>query len=181
MLIDIEAPSLTKVKQEINTVLKKNKQVKDNFFRKISPFTWFDAFTKYLDSLRRGTIADNSVVNLFDHKGILCCSQVDGKAVSEAHLDDAMEHAIEAGANDVAFIEDHPEYGPVLEFVTEPSAFLKVKGALEKFKYNLVHADLEYIPHNYLELEEEEIDAANKLYEKITEHPDVQKIFVNIA
>lgn len=130
---------------------------------------------------KRAIVLENSVLHMFDHKGLLYCSEIDGKSVSEELLDAATEHAIEAGANDVTFTDDHPEFGKVLEFITEPSAFFKVKGALENLKYDLVHAEVTYLPRTYIELPDEDFDAANKLFTKLTEHPDVQKVYANIA
>jgi len=153
MLIDIESPNLVKSKQELATILKKN----------------------------NGKVMDDSILYMFDHKGILFCSQFEGKPASETILDDATMHAIEAGANDVEFHKDHPEFGAVLEFITEPTAFLKVKNALEGLKYEIVHADVSYFPKQCIELEDQDLEAANKLYSKLTEHPDVTNIYVNIA
>lgn len=124
---------------------------------------------------------DDSILFMFDHKGLLFCSEIDGKNASEELLDEATMHAIEAGANDVVFHNEHPEFGSVFEFITEPSAFFKVKIALENLKYSIAHAEVSYIPKNLVELVDEDIDAANKLYTKLNDHPDVQKIFVNIS
>ncbi|CAL8131434.1 unnamed protein product [Orchesella dallaii] len=153
MLIDMESPNVNKTKQEINTILRKN----------------------------NGKVTDDSILFMFDHKGILLCSEFEGKPASETLLDDATMHAIEAGANDVEFHKEHPEFGTVLEFTTAPTAFLKVKNALEELKYEIVYADVSYFPKQCVELEDEDFEAANKLYSKLTEHSDVTNVYVNIA
>lgn len=89
-------------------------------------------------------------------------------------------HAIEAGANDVE-IEEDEEHGSVFEFTTAPTNFFKVKNALEELKYKFVEAEVAYVPKTLVELEDADVEAANKLYLKLSDHAEVQKIFVNIA
>jgi transcriptional/translational regulatory protein YebC/TACO1 len=124
---------------------------------------------------------EDSALYQFNHKGIIYCSDIDGKAASEEILEEAITHAIDSGADDVAFLPDHPEYGNVLEFSTSPTSFFKVKQALETMKYHIVHGDVDYIPNNVLDLGEGEIEEALKLYQKISDLPDVAKVSANIA
>ncbi|ODN05041.1 putative transcriptional regulatory protein [Orchesella cincta] len=153
MLIEIESPNLNKSKQDLNTILKKN----------------------------NAKVVEPSVLYMFDHKGILMCSDLEGNPASETLLDEATMHAIDVGADDVELHKDHPDFGTVLEFTTSPTAFWKVKTSLEELKYGIVHAEVCYVPKQFVELEDTELDAANKLYTKLSEHPDVANVHVNIA
>lgn len=131
--------------------------------------------------ISRGMLTEDSAMYQFEHKGIILSSDFDGKSANEEHLDEAIAHAIEAGADDVTFQADHPDFGTVYEFTTAPSAFFKVKHALEKLNYNICHGDVVYVPMNTVELEETDIQAALKLYEKLSDYPDVSKVYANIA
>lgn len=140
-----------------------------------------NVITLILNINRRGIVADDSILRLFDHKGIILSSEVNGSPVNPDDLDNVIADAIEAGADDVTFQSDHPEFGNVFEFSTSPDVFFKTKHALEKLKYTIAYADLDYIPHNPIELDDVVIQDALKLCQKLEDHPNVIKVSTNIA
>jgi len=129
----------------------------------------------------RGVLTEDSAFYQFNHKGVIYCSEIEGTPVSEQLLERAVEDAINAGADDVIFISDHLDHGSVFEFSTSPSALFKVKQTLESMKYNVAYADIDYIPITPLELEDADIQDAHKLYQKLSDLPEVQRVSTNIA
>jgi len=152
-LTDISTSALIKTKQELNVILRKNK----------------------------GLMAEDSLTGLFLHKGILRSNEVNGKPADQSMMDDVLSSAIEAGADDVTFQDDDPDFGKVFEFTTTPETFYRVKHALEKMNFVIVYGDLEYLPLNPIQLDQTDLESAEKLYTKLTEHPSVVRITTNIA
>lgn len=111
-------------------------------------------------------------------------------------LEQALDHAITIGAEDVTgnFVFDTrlsfntmliPHLFLVEEdgsfcFISSPSDFYKVQGALKQLGYSTIESDLEYFPLARVCLNEADMIAAAKLYEKLEEEPDVVKIHDNI-
>jgi len=152
-LTDISTSAVVKTKTELNTILRKNK----------------------------GLVAEDSLMRLFLHKGILRSTEVDGKPADQSLMDDVLSSAIEAGADDVTFQDDDPDFGKVFEFSTSPESFYRVKHALEKMNFLIVYGDTDYLPLNPIELDQTELENAEKLYSKLTEHPNVVRVTTNIA
>jgi len=152
-LTDISTSTVVKTKIEISTIIKKNK----------------------------GMMAEDSLIKLFLHKGILRSNEVEGKPADPSMMDDVISSAIEAGADDVTFQEDDPDFGKVFEFTTSPESFFRVKHALEKMNFVIVYGDTDYLPLNLIELDETDLVNAEKLYSKLTEHPNVVRVTTNIA
>ncbi|XP_021967891.1 probable transcriptional regulatory protein DICTH_1505 [Folsomia candida] len=153
VLADISSDSLNKTKQEINTILRKN----------------------------RAVIGEDSILHLFLHKGIILCNELNGKPAHPDNLDEVIEDAIKAEADDVTFQTGHPDFGEVYEFSTSPDIFFKVKHALEKLNYTVVYGDIDYVPINPIELDETVIQDVHKLYQKLSDHPNVVKVTTNLA
>jgi transcriptional/translational regulatory protein YebC/TACO1 len=86
-----------------------------------------------------------------------------------------MMMALDADAEDVKNDDD------VFEIYTSPETLNSVKEKLEKNGLEFVSAEVEYIPQNYVELDEKQLDAFNKMVEKLNESDDVQEVIHNVS
>lgn len=124
------------------------------------------AFDKYNGALG----ATGCVQFMFTKKGVLVVEKKDG--LTE---DDIMMKALDADAEDVKDDED------VFEIITTPESLSEVKSKLEKNGLEFISAEVEYIPQNYIELDEKQLDAFNKMVEKLNESDDVQEVIHNVS
>lgn len=116
-----------------------------------------------------GNLAEaGSVAWIFQSRGVI---QVERSIVEEEKL---IEIALEAGADDVS--TDSPDS---YEVVTSPSAFDKVKRALEAAGVAIAHAEHTKVPSNTVEVAEEDAGQLLRLIDVLEEHEDVQKVFAN--
>ena len=109
------------------------------------------------------------VAFMFDKKGVLV---VEKGSLSE---DDVLLMALEADAEDVKTEEDD-----VFEIITAPEKLSSVKSALEKEGLIFVSADVEYIPQNYVDLDEKQKETFLKMVDKLEESDDVQEVIHNV-
>jgi YebC/PmpR family DNA-binding regulatory protein len=124
------------------------------------------AFDKFNGALG----ATGCVQFMFDKKGVLVVEKKENTS-----FDDIMLLAIEADAEDVKDDED------VIEIITSPETFYDVKSKLEKNGLEFVSAEIEYIPQNYVELDEKQLETFNKMIDKLNESDDVQEITHNVS
>ena len=120
-------------------------------------------FTRY-----NGNLGENGCVAwMFDLKGLIT---VEKGGVDE---DAMIEAALEAGASDVATLDD------AYEITTEPGDLETVREALEKANYSILEADVRRVPQNTIKLEGKAAESMLKLMEALEEHDDVQKVSAN--
>ncbi len=122
------------------------------------------AFSKYGGNMGE----PGSVAWMFNKMGSIIFE--DG-AVSE---DQAMEIALEAGADDVS------ADGETVEVYTTLNEFETVKEAFEKAGLNYNTAEITYVPSNNLELEGKNLASAMKLLDVLDDLDDVQKVWSNL-
>ncbi|XP_024140318.1 translational activator of cytochrome c oxidase 1 [Oryzias melastigma] len=91
----------------------------------------------------------------------------------------ALELAIESGAADVQETEDEEEK-PLLKFICDVPDLHKVRVSLEKLGMPVTSSGLEFVPHNYSSLDEEQLEAASALIEALNDCPDVVRVWDNI-
>ncbi len=129
------------------------------------------AFTKFGGNL--GT--SGSVSYLFSKKGqIVFMADEDGKApVSE---DEAMEIALEAGADDVQSQDD----GSV-EVTTEPDAFVDVVDAFDKKGIKPSSAEVTQIPSTEVALDSEAAVKFMRMIDALEDLDDVQNVYHNAS
>jgi transcriptional/translational regulatory protein YebC/TACO1 len=60
-------------------------------------------------------------------------------------------------------------------------ALNQVRGKLEKLQYTISAANCEFIPKMQVTLNDADLDAVRKLCDKLTEIPDVVRLYDNIA
>ncbi|MFH1361219.1 MAG: YebC/PmpR family DNA-binding transcriptional regulator [bacterium] len=104
---------------------------------------------------------------LFKKQGILAFEK---GSVDEEKL--GME-AIEAGAEDINLDEN------IIEIVTAPDDFVKIRDALKSKGYNPTSAELAMTPSTTVKLEGDEAKKAIKLVTLLEEHDDVQAVHSN--
>ena len=121
----------------------------------------FDKFGGSLGSL-------GCVSFLFDRKGVLVLEKGN---LSE---DDVLLLALDADAEDVK------DEGDVYEIVCAPENLTNVKSKLEESGLNFISSEVEFIPQNYVELDEKQCDTFQKMVDKLEESDDVQEVIHNV-
>lgn len=125
------------------------------------------AFDKYGGNLG----VPGCVSYMFERKGIILIEKTDG--VDEDAL---MEAALESGADDMLTHEDS------FEVQTTPDAFDEVSDALKAAGYELVEADIEYVPSmESAPTNEHDIKNLKKMIEILEDNDDVQKVYHNCS
>ena len=111
--------------------------------------------------------SDGSVSFLFKH----CCQFIVESGVDE---DEILDIALEAGADDVIFIEN----GPV-EVLGEPKNFSTIHEKLVSSKLNLLFAEVTMRAKTVIKLEPTQSKKVQKLIDEIDAIEDVQSVFFN--
>jgi YebC/PmpR family DNA-binding regulatory protein len=115
-----------------------------------------------------GAMGNSGCVSyMFDKKGVIL---VDGKGLDE---DDLMMMALDAGADDVVADED------VYEVTTAPQDFGAVREALEAKGLTLISAEVEMVPQNTVDVDEETARKVIKLIDMLEDDDDVQNVWHN--
>ena len=123
-------------------------------------------FSKYHGNLGQ----TGSVGYLFEEKGVIIISNEDG----DIDEDKLMETALEAGA------EDFVAEGEVFEIYTVTDDLYAIKEALEAAGYEIMSAEKDKIPSNYVTLDnEEDIKFMGLLIEKLEDDDDVMNVYHN--
>ncbi len=122
------------------------------------------AFDKFGGSLG----STGCVQFMFDKKGVLI---IEKNNLSE---DEVMLMALEANAEDVK------EDSDVFEIICAPENFISVKDSLSNQGLNFISAEIEYLPQNYIDLDEKQLDTFNKMIEKLEDSDDVQEVIHNV-
>lgn len=123
-------------------------------------------FSKY-----HGNMGQTGCVSyLFAEKGVIVISNEDG----DIDEDKLMELALEAGA------EDFASEGEVFEIYTESDDLYAVKEAIEVAGYQIMSAEKDKIPSNYVTLDsEDDIKFMGLLIEHLEDDDDVMNVYHN--
>lgn len=121
----------------------------------------FDKFGGSLGSL-------GCVSFLFDRKGVIVLEKGN---LSE---DDVLLLALDAD------VEDVKDEGDVYEIVCAPENLSDVKSKLEESGLNFISSEVEFIPQNYVDLDEKQCDTFQKMVDKLEESDDVQEVIHNV-
>jgi YebC/PmpR family DNA-binding regulatory protein len=115
-----------------------------------------------------GNLATNGAVNFqFVKQGIITIR-------ADATTEDALvELALEAGADDVK------NQGEVFEVITTPTAYLKVKDAIDAAKIATEGGEITYLPTNTVALDAEKGAKLLKLIDALEDNDDVQAVSHN--
>lgn len=122
------------------------------------------AFDKFGGSLG----ALGCVQFMFDRKGVLVLEK------GNLTEDDVLMMALEADAEDVKDEDD------VFEIITAPEKLTEVKEKLEQGGLIFISAEVEFIPQNYVDLDEKQLDTFQKMVDKLEESDDVQEVIHNV-
>ncbi|MEI5582969.1 MULTISPECIES: YebC/PmpR family DNA-binding transcriptional regulator [unclassified Agromyces] len=115
-----------------------------------------------------GTLADpGSVAYNFTRKGVIVVS---GEGTTE---DDVMMAALEAGAEE---IEPHSQG---FEVVTDPSAMVEVRKALQEAGLDYESADIEFVPNLKVEIDADTAKKVFRLIDALEDSDDVQNVYSN--
>ena len=110
-----------------------------------------------------------SVGFMFDTRGVLVVERVPGM-----DEDELMMMALDAGAEDVRPDED------VVEILTDPNEFSKVREALEKQGLTFLSAEVQKIPQNTVAVTDPEtVEKIQKMLDLLEESDDVQNVYHN--
>jgi YebC/PmpR family DNA-binding regulatory protein len=94
--------------------------------------------------------------------------------IGERNLEDLELELIDFGLEEVEQVEDETlVYTPFNEYGN-------MQKGLESLNMEIISVDIERIPHNLLELTEEQLEEVNLILEKLEEEEDVQNVFHNI-
>ena len=110
-----------------------------------------------------------SVGFMFDTRGVLVVERVPGM-----DEDELMMMALDAGAEDVRPDED------VVEILTDPNEFSKVREALEQQGLTFLSAEIQKIPQNTVAVTDPEtVEKIQKMLDLLEESDDVQNVYHN--
>ncbi|XP_014235307.1 translational activator of cytochrome c oxidase 1-like [Trichogramma pretiosum] len=109
----------------------------------------------------------------YKERGIIL-TEIDGRDMNKV-----TEDAIEVGAEEVEQQEENDK--KFLEFTCDAMELMKVRNKLEGLNYKVIQADVDYIPETYVELNDNEMEAVSKLYERLNNLEEVIKVYNNIA
>ena len=117
-----------------------------------------------------GSLGTNGCVSyMFERKGIILIEKTD-----EISEDSLMEAALDAG------MEDMITYDDSFEIQTTVESFNDVAEALKKAGYELLEADVEYVPSmETTPTDEGDIKNLKKMIDILEENDDVQKVYHN--
>lgn len=116
-----------------------------------------------------GNLGENGCVSyLFERKGIIAFP------ASTYSEDEIIEHAIEAGAEDVT------TEGDSIEVTTTPEDFEDVRAALTEAGFEYSFAEVSKIPEATVRLDDEGTRKAMKLIENLDDNDDVQNVSTNL-
>lgn len=110
---------------------------------------------------------DGSVAYLFSKKGVISFAP----GIDEEQI---MDHALEAGADDVLTHED----GSV-DVHTEPAEFGAVKDALDAAGFDSVNAEVTMLPSTFAELDADTAPKLLRLIDMLEDDDDVQEVYHN--
>tara|TARA_Y100000768_G_scaffold361509_1_gene319612 strand:+ start:553 stop:1269 length:717 start_codon:yes stop_codon:yes gene_type:complete len=115
-----------------------------------------------------GRLGENgSTSHLFYNCGVI---KIDNKTLND---DEALELAINSGANECKSIKDYHE------IICQMKDFYKVKSSIEKKITNLVYSGIEWRAYNSLKLSKEQKEKVINMLEVLDEIDDIQNIFTN--
>ncbi|XP_050423771.1 probable transcriptional regulatory protein Cthe_2075 [Adelges cooleyi] len=129
--------------------------------------------------IRKSRLAycDSSVNHLFIHKGIIIAKPPSDMINAN---EECVDHAIESGAEEVETENDDLEPG-YFKFVCDPNNINKIRSNLEKYNYEILHAEEDHIPLKRVELSEIEYNHLNKFISNVENLPDVHQVYSNLA
>lgn len=122
-------------------------------------------FDKYAGNM--GTTG--SVSYMFENKGVIIIERT-----VELDEDSMMEIALECGADDVIVLDD------IYEVRTQPNDFSSVRKYLEEKGVEFVEADIQMVPNDKIELNQDQLTTFEKMLDAFEDNDDVQDVYHNV-
>ncbi|KAM3922619.1 translational activator of cytochrome c oxidase 1 [Leptodactylus fuscus] len=124
-----------------------------------------------------GTHTD--VLHCFDKKGVVTIQTQDrnGKPVQ---MEQALDWAIQAGAEDVQEVQDEEEENDIYKYICDLSSLRDVRSQLISFGLVPISSGPEYLPNITVQLSDTDKERVFKLLELIKDQPDVMRVYDNI-
>lgn len=124
-----------------------------------------EAFTK-----GGGNLGTTGCVSfMFDRKGLIMVEKSD-----KIDEDELMMLALEGGCENFEIVDEG------YEIITEPKDFSKVRETLEEAGIEMISAEIEMIPQNYTDLEDEDdIKKMDRILSLLEDEDDVQNVYHN--
>lgn len=104
---------------------------------------------------------------MFNRKGVIIIDKAD---MSE---DDFMMIALDCGADDVVTQDE------VFEVYTTPTDFSSVREALENANVTILSSNIEYVPDNYIDIDEATQSKITRLVDSLEDLDDVSNVYHN--
>ena len=124
---------------------------------------------RYYFDKNGGSLGATGCVNwMFDRKGTIAIEKADG--IIE---DELMMQALEAGAEDFLIHDD------IYEIITDPGEFSSVRDELEKAGIEFMGAEIQRIPQNTTDVDEDLAENINKMLDMMEDDDDVQNVYHN--
>lgn len=125
----------------------------------------------YFDKFGGNMGTSGCVSFMFDRAGVIVIEDED----EELNEETVMEDAVEAGASDFT-----SEETGIFEIRTEPNDLGTVRDTLEEKGYKFAVAEVQYIPQNYVKLDnEDDVVKMQKLLDILDDNDDVQNVWHN--
>lgn len=121
------------------------------------------------------SLVDGSAKHFFDFKGVINVQPTEGIT-----LEQALDVAIEAGAEDVREVDSDEGISKLFQFTAEAGDFYNVKKHLEGLKYSIQSSGLQYLPNVKQKLSDNDLSVVGKLFELLENMPEVVNIYDNI-
>lgn len=131
---------------------------------------------RYLLTKNGGALVDGAR-HPFERKGVVLA---EARGMSP---DDALELAIEAGAEDVREVEEEEEEEkrpPLLQFICDQAELRSVRTSLEDRGVHVVSSGPEFVSRSPSLLDPSQLEAASALLEALNNHSDVMRVWDNI-
>ena len=122
-------------------------------------------FDKYAGNM--GTTG--SVSYMFENLGVIIIERT-----VELDEDTMMEIALECGADDVIVLDD------IYEVRTQPGDFSSVRKYLEEKGIEFVEADIQMVPNDKIELNQDQLTTFEKMLDAFEDNDDVQDVYHNV-
>ena len=111
---------------------------------------------------------------MFKRMGVIRISQISNVKSQNLEKEEVELRVIEAGAEDFVWRNG------VLEVYTKPEELEKVKERLIQEGFKIESAQLEWVPNEEIDIDKEDKEKAQKLFEELDENDNVQEIYSNL-
>ena len=117
-----------------------------------------------------GSMGTNGCVSfMFDRKGVIVVDNKENKSEDDFMMDALEQPVLDIINNETEFVA-----------YTEPSNLELARKGLADAGYTITKAQIEMVPQNYVELDDEKLESFEKLLERLDDCDDVQEYFYNV-